>query len=139
MQVKIWHDDIRPAPDDSWTWARTNQEAVHMLLQAQVQGIEVTEMSLDHDLGCDQIEPGPNTHLLAGKSPEGDGVDLVVALLALRLVPPKVTIHSWNPDGSARMAGMLEGMSDAEVIVKRFKPPRLAEVEAFLADLEPNP
>jgi hypothetical protein len=37
------------------------------------------------------------------------------------------------------MAGMLEGMSDAEVIVKRFKPPRLAEVEAFLADLEPNP
>lgn len=122
--MKIWHDDVRHPPDDSWTWARTNKEAIHMLLQAEVQGVPVTEMSLDHDLGCHDID-GPGAELLKGDSPDGDGVDLVQAMCALRIVPPKITIHSWNPDGADRMAGMLKGMSEAEVIVKRFEAPIL--------------
>lgn len=138
--MKIWHDDIRVPPDPSWLWVRTNKQAIRELLEADYMGDPVTEMSLDHDLGLHECEPhvfeGPpqkpwnkspeqESWLRKGDSPDGDGVDLVQAMCALRIVPPKITIHSWNPDGAARMAGMLEGMSDAKVTIQAYKPPGL--------------
>lgn len=136
--MKIWHDDIRTPPEPGWTWVRTNKQAIRALLDAELAGIEVTEMSLDHDLGLHECEPHvfdgkpqkpwnktseQQAWLKKGDSPDGDGVDLVQAMCALRLVPPKVTVHSWNPDGADRMVGMLEGMSDAEVILRAYEPP----------------
>lgn len=135
--MKIWHDDVRPAPE-GWAWVRTNKEAVRLLLECELLGVEVTEMSLDHDLGLHECDPSvfegkpqqpwnktpeQATWLLKGDSPDGDGVDLVQAMCSLRLVPPKVTVHSWNPDGAARMVGMLEGMSTAQVYLKAYQPP----------------
>src|SRR5439155_2676500 len=47
-RMKVWLDDRRsPYPDpDSWTWVRTPAEAIELLKTG-----EVTEISLDHDLG----------------------------------------------------------------------------------------
>ena len=43
----VWHDDIRPAPTEgNWAWVRTNEEAIRLLSEREVDGI-----SLDHDLG----------------------------------------------------------------------------------------
>lgn len=120
--MKIWHDDIREPPEPGWTWVQTNKQAIHLLLEAEMRGVKVTEMSLDHDLGAE----GSDIYT-AGASPDGDGVDLVQAMCALRLVPPKITVHSWNPEGAARMVGMLEGMSDAKVIRRAYEPPDLSE------------
>ena len=39
---------------------------------------------------------------------EDDGRKLVAWMIENDLVPPKVTIHSWNPDGAAEMAAMLQ-------------------------------
>lgn len=46
--MKLYVDDIREVPDDSWTLARTVEEAI-----AHLQTGEVTELSLDHDMGID--------------------------------------------------------------------------------------
>lgn len=130
--MKLWHDDIRPAPDDTWLWARTNKEAIRLLLTYPCH-----ECSLDHDLGLDGIEM-PETYaemqkanpeqahaiFLAGRSEE-TGLDLVRAMVALRLVPPKVTIHSWNPQGAVNMLNMLRSNHqdyEIHVHVEPFKP-----------------
>ena len=44
MVIKLWVDDIRPAPE-GWHWAETVTEAIRILDTA-----EVTELSLDHDI-----------------------------------------------------------------------------------------
>jgi hypothetical protein len=103
--IKLWHDDIRRPPDDTWTWARTNKEALDYLYHGNV-----VECSLDHDLGLHDIDPDiPDADTyFAGVWSEEDGYSLVEAMIAENLVPPKVTIHSWNPPGAARMARRLK-------------------------------
>lgn len=129
--VRLWHDDVRPAPDATWTWARTN-DAAKAILDAR----PVTEISLDHDLGYDGPPPG-KCEACGGKGTEGNddeyhcrdcdgdgfiggdvlyiagtaeetGHDLVRWMVEHGKVPPKVTVHSWNPDGARRMAKYLQ-------------------------------
>lgn len=96
--MRLWLDDVRPPPDDSWFWAWTNDMAKNMLA-----GGEVTECSLDHDLG---EETTGALDVEAVKNAE-TGLDLVQWMVETGNVPPKVTIHSWNPDGAAAMAARL--------------------------------
>lgn len=104
--MKIWHDDVRKPPAD-WWWVRTNLEAVAALVYYHG---EITEISLDHDLGLDHVDPDEYsldpTELwrLQGDSKQGDGRELVKWMVKSGHVPPKVTIHSWNPDGANEMA-----------------------------------
>lgn len=107
--MKIWHDDIRYPPrkrdgtfEVGWYWARTNQDAMRQLLNH-----DVDEISLDHDLGLHGEDPNePFSENWQGQGDE-NGFDLVCAMLMLRVVPPKVTIHSWNDEGAALMAATL--------------------------------
>jgi len=102
--MKLWHDDIRKPPDESWTWARTNDEAIALL---EYPGAE--EASLDHDLGHHNVDPDadPYSYLLRGQS-EQTGMDLVDWMIQHDRVPEKVTIHSWNPAGAQRMIAALQ-------------------------------
>jgi hypothetical protein len=93
--TKLWVDDIRRPPDDTWAWARRNHEALLIL-----QSGEITECSLDHDMGLHEHDPDqpnadeeriPMEHQL-----EPDGRALVDEMIRRDLVPPKITIHSWN-------------------------------------------
>lgn len=102
MGVKVWHDDIRPAPE-GWVWVRTNAEARRVLTLNDVE-----EISLDHDLGLDsfteeQITDDPELLFGRGTAFE-NGLHLVNWMIEQELVPKKVTIHSWNPDGARYMA-----------------------------------
>ena len=103
--VRLWHDDIRPAPD-GWLWARTNEAAQHILRTGNV-----VEISMDHDLGLDgfseqQITDDPELLFGKGQS-EKTGFHLVEWMIDNDVVPAKVTIHSWNPDGAKHMAARL--------------------------------
>lgn len=101
--MRLWHDDIRRPPDDSWTWARTNQEAMSFL-----EAGGVSECSLDHDLGLERADPDvPDADLQHGWDPVNDGLGLVRWMIEHDLVPGLVTIHSWNPVGARRMADAL--------------------------------
>lgn len=101
--MKLWHDDVREAPE-GWVWARTNADAKVYLLTN-----DVDEISMDHDLGyhnvelSDDIEERLDQLALAGHSLE-TGFDLVEWMCETGHVPAKITIHSWNPDGADRMA-----------------------------------
>lgn len=101
--MRLWHDDIRTPPDDSWTWARTNAQAIKLLREN-----EVTEASLDHDLGLDHLDPSEyySPDILRG---DGflTGEHLVIEMVHLDLIPPVVRVHSWNPVGAMRMVSRL--------------------------------
>lgn len=45
MKIKLWIDDVRPAPR-GWRRAKTSNEAIDMLCN-----YDPTEISFDHDLG----------------------------------------------------------------------------------------
>lgn len=90
--MKLWHDDERPPPDDSWMVAKTNDEALIALETGMV-----TEADLDYVL----------------RFPE-NGMELVTEMARLKLLPPKVNIHSASYRGAAEMAKVLSdaGCSD---------------------------
>lgn len=127
--MKLFHDDIRRPPDDSWLWARTNEAAANYLTVARNLGDPCTEASLDHDLGLHNYDPDvPDADMQIGWDEENDGYELVKWMVENDLVPPIVTIHSWNPAGAWRMASYLRNafknkvISNEELIVveKRF-------------------
>lgn len=102
--MKVWHDDIRQPPS-GWVWARTNESAMALLTYENVE-----EISLDHDLGLDHIDPNEDEEAIffAGPSDNGTGLDLVKWMVEdPKRVPAKVTIHSWNPAGASAMAELL--------------------------------
>jgi hypothetical protein len=89
--MKVWLDDRRTPPDPDWVWVKT-PEATIELLQTE----EVTELSLDHDLG------------LLDRESEATGYDVVLwieeQVAAASFVPPEViTVHSSNSSAAPKM------------------------------------
>lgn len=82
--MKVWLDDVREPPDDSWTWAKSSNEAIALLKWRPV-----VEISLDHDLGL------YDTGMRVAKH--------IVGMLAR----PIVHIHSMNPVGAKAMRDLL--------------------------------
>ena len=95
--MKLWLDDERnPADPDirkrfysygSEVWVKTAQQAIDLLRTG-----EVTEISLDHDLGDISNGTGYDVAKFIEKS-----------AYMLRLKPPKWWIHSANPVGRINM------------------------------------
>ena len=84
--MKIYLDDLRDAPE-GWTRCYWPDEVIELLKTENV-----TEISLDHDLGDDE---------------RGTGYDVVLwiekAVFTRGYVPPRITIHSANPAAHAKM------------------------------------
>lgn len=88
--IKLWIDDVRPAPDESWVWAKTEQEAYNIWSEGNV-----VEISFDHDLG-----QGSDTRRIATSI-------LGMAYHGQRM-PPRWYVHSANPAGREYLVGTLE-------------------------------
>lgn len=92
--MKLFLDDIRNPPDESWVIARTYEEAIQHLMTGWVE-----EVSLDHDLGTERT-----------------GYD--VAREIERLVrfgvidPPNWRVHSANPVGRANIERALKAVDE---------------------------
>ena len=84
--MKVFLDDVR-IPPEGWVRVRWPNEAVNLLKTNQV-----TEISLDHDLGDDERGTGYDVILWIEKQ---------VALYGF--VPPKIFVHSSNPPAVERM------------------------------------
>ncbi|MEX0739812.1 MAG: cyclic-phosphate processing receiver domain-containing protein [Pseudohongiella sp.] len=84
--MRVYLDDERPTPI-GWVRAYWPQEVI-----ALIEAGEVTEVSLDHDLGDDE---------------RGTGYDVINWLeeaVAVRgLVPPKIVVHSANSSARVKM------------------------------------
>jgi len=100
--MKIYVDDIRNAPDESWTVIRDPLMAIWVI---QSYGEEIEHLSLDHDLAFKDVF-----------GTEIDGLDIVKAMQKLAAersfynmgLPRKVTVHSQNPVGAKAMNDRLD-------------------------------
>lgn len=91
--MKVYLDDERPTPA-GWVRAYWPKEVITLLQTGQV-----TDLSLDHDLGDDA---------------RGTGYDVILwleeAVATGGLVPPSITVHSANPAGRQRMMAGIESI-----------------------------
>ena len=89
--MKVYLDDEREAYE-GWVRVRWPEEAIEPLKTGQV-----TDLSLDHDLGDDE---------------RGTGYDVVLwieeAVVARMFVPPRIVVHSANAPARAKMVAGLE-------------------------------
>lgn len=114
--VKIFHDDNRFPPDDTWEWAKDNATAIALLQQG-----ECTVISIDMDLGAVEgkdfkygREVGYTYRGLTCKTvdwlrnmnddPGENGIDLATEMVKLGLIPPRIIIHTWNGWGGEAIA-----------------------------------
>lgn len=86
--VKIWLDDIRPAPDGYIPFRSVN-ECKKGILCYERAGIEIEVIDCDHDLG-DYFPDG------------GDGIALIDWLIERDVMYP-IAFHTANPVGRANM------------------------------------
>lgn len=100
--MKIWLDDVR-VPSSEWVWCKTSKDVIQYLVSC-----EVSEVSLDHDLGLD----------------DETGYD-VLTWLELEIFNnpargiPKIYIHSANPVGRKKMLAAIEQI---DALKSRFGP-----------------
>lgn len=91
--VRLWLDDLRPAPE-GWVHAYSVNAAIEVMRSQRV-----STASLDHDLGV---------HAFNG----GDGVALVDWMVEHEVWPNEgIRVHSFNPVGSRNMLRTIDRYS----------------------------
>ena len=103
MQLRIWLDDIRPAPNDDWLVVTSVNNATRVLSAIRIlkcccmnAGVEFAELSLDHDLG-DFVYDG------------GDGIKVLDWMAENDFWPTnKPTVHSMNAVGGQQMLALID-------------------------------
>jgi hypothetical protein len=89
--VKLWLDDLRPAPSVEWTWCLDVASAIIAILMNQN---DWTHASLDHDLG---------------KVGAPEGVHLLDWMANYNLWPTEeIAVHSMNPVGRETMLRLID-------------------------------
>lgn len=86
MLNKLWVDDLRVPPDETWEWASSS---AHALMLLKDYGFDV--VSLDHDLGGDDTTR-----------------PIVLWWCETGNWPGRVLIHTANPVGYDWIHGMVE-------------------------------
>ena len=98
--MKVYLDDERVAPD-GWIQARWPEDAISLLESG-----EVTELSLDHDLGDDD---------------HGTGYEVIIwiehAVATRGFQPPKIKVHSANTSARSKMES---GISSINRLFKSY-------------------
>ena len=97
--MKLYVDDIRRVPDDSWHLVRSNTEAIRILATQQV-----GEISLDHDIACYLVTGQEHT-----SNETFQPVAYFIANMPEKHRPKTVRIHTANPVGGDMMASILQG------------------------------
>lgn len=97
--MKIWVDDIRTPPGDTWVWCKSSQETIRYLVNAKIavakgwveKNKAIDVMSLDHDLG-------------------GEDTTRYIVLWCCNhdFWPVEVRVHTANPVGRDWLEGMIE-------------------------------
>lgn len=110
--MKLYIDDIREAPDESWTVVRNISEAINAIAMF---GERITNISIDHDISYEVIVDG-----FYRPFPSKETFRAVARYMGeyykshnvsdgnIHLPYPIVTIHSSNPDGAGEIQAILE-------------------------------
>jgi len=110
--IYLWLDDIR-LPPDGWTWVKTVDEAIEILISGRVE-----MASLDHDLGaCNKCNGSTAEAWLEGHDYKsmphcehyGTGYTLICWMEENNVWPnQKPIVHSANPVGRQRMQMVID-------------------------------
>lgn len=105
MPLKLWVDDERPAPDDTWIVRLDSLSARYRLAIADALNEKVLEISLDHDLGADDT-----------------GMIVLDFMVEHGIWPEVLTIHTANPPARDRMlrAANAEAPPEVDIYVKHW-------------------
>ncbi len=106
--MKLYVDDIRPAPEGGWQQARTVTDAIRFLAMF---GEQVDEISLDHDISYAVEVAGTQRPF---PSPENFTAVAYYMESFFKENRPKVTIHTANPVGAKEIESILK---DFEVTI----------------------
>jgi hypothetical protein len=90
--MKIWLDDVRPAPE-GYTLAKSVNETINLILKAENDGVRIAVIDCDHDLG-DYANDG------------GDGIKLLDWLVERGTFYP-IALHTANPVGRDNMMRLI--------------------------------
>lgn len=91
--MKIWVDDLRPAPR-GYEGTKSVEETILLIEELESKGIEIELIDLDHDLG---------DYAIYG----GDAIKILDYLAERETFYP-IEIHTANPVGRANMERMIE-------------------------------
>ncbi len=115
--IKLYVDDIRPAPDSSWMVARTVSSAIAAIAQF---GEQMEVISLDHDISH-QVSIGNG---LERPFPCNETFTPVAWFMkhyymTLPKKPAQIIIHTSNPEGAQKMKSILQRVfSDSKLQVR---------------------
>ena len=111
--MKLWIDDVRPAPD-GYVWKKSVNDAMDFIQQLEWYDKYITDVTLeiidiDHDAG-DYVSDG------------GDYIKLLDWLEETGRIYP-IHIHSMNPVGVANMRAIIErnGWTEVSCSTCKFK------------------
>ncbi len=104
--MKLWIDDLRDAPDDSWTEVRKVEPAIRLLAHHLIE-----EISIDHD-----IENRPDDETF---KPIAYFIGMKFLFRAAVRDPwtPKITIHSMNPVGAKEIYDILKSYTMEDITI----------------------
>ena len=95
--IKLWIDDVRPAPNKEYFWVQSVNEAKDMIKYYIDYWDNAILIDLDHDAGAEVTDGG-------------DYIKLLDWLEANNIVNEKFTfhIHSMNPVGIQNMRAIIQ-------------------------------
>lgn len=88
--MKLWIDDVRLPPDDSWIHAENSDEALSFMQHCLDNNVPLDSVAYDHDLGGDD-----NTR------------KIIMWQIEHNLFPSDVIILTANPVGREWIVGMI--------------------------------
>ena len=95
MNIKLWIDDIRTPPDETWDWVTTSDAAIAFMKMWKDDGLSsyytFDEVSFDHDLGGDDTSRA-----------------VVIWMIENNVRFNKYNVHSANPVGAEWLNGMIK-------------------------------
>lgn len=101
-KLKLFVDDERPRPDNSWTLAVSSKAAIYAIEAHRASGLQIDTISLDHDL---------STRL----GYDDDTRGIMLYMCEHDYWPKNLYVHTANPCGEEWLVGM----------TKRYGPPNV--------------
>lgn len=101
--MKIWIDDVRVPPDDSWLWCKTVNETIGVISKLLYGRIDIDVISIDHDAGDYAYDGGDYIKVLDWLEENG------------YKQPTHFHIHSMNPVGVYKMRSIIKRNNWREV------------------------
>jgi hypothetical protein len=99
--MKLWIDDVRPAPDGDWLWIKSANKAIAFIEvhRPPIDPIEI--ISLDHDAGEFYYEGGDYIKVL-------NRMEWMSRCEGKDFSRVQFHLHSMNPVGVANMRAIIE-------------------------------